>query len=307
MRTAAPSDPSTVALDGRLALSEVRGCQVGARATASRDPCGTLGIMIYNEESGPGRHFVKRRPPPAAGSISAALGTGEAELRFYQEIAPLLAIRVPAYYQSRCSAQGTVLVLEDLSDWAPGADPALVAGLLSEHHRCWEGRARSRWPWLRYSGDGADLVGQLFDQTWARLASLPGLSAGVRRLGESLVGKVRDAERAEAGSGPATLLHGDASLANVRTGPDSEVVFLDWEDVRTGAGETDLAWLLVSSVEASRWGEVIAAYGPATYLVDVLPSAGAQGLLSLADAGVDSEKAAPWVERLEAASLRIFQ
>ncbi len=189
----------------------------------------------------------------------------------------------------------------------PGADPALVARLLSEHHRCWEGRARSRWPWLRASGDGADLVGELFDLTWARLASCPGFSASVRRLGESLVGKVPGAERAEAGSGPGTLLHGDASMANLRTGPDGEVVFLDWEDVRTGAGETDLAWLLVSSVEPSRWDEVIAAYGPATCLVDVLPSAAAQGLLSLADAGVDSEKAAPWMERLEAASSRIFQ
>ncbi len=69
-------------------------------------------------------------------------------------------------------------------------------------------------------------------------------------------------------------------------------------DVSAAPGVLDLAWLLVSSVQAARWGEVISAYGPAGHLADVLPAVLVQGLLSLAGTPVGSAEAMAWTERL---------
>ncbi len=102
--------------------------------------------------------FVKRRPPAAPGSIPAVLGMFTGEVRFYREIAPLLGVRVPACYTAEDTADGTLLVLEDLSAWTPGADPARAARVLSGMHHRWSGAGPVRWPWLRPIGAAIDLV-----------------------------------------------------------------------------------------------------------------------------------------------------
>jgi len=249
--------------------------------------------------------FVKRRDRPVPGSIPDVLQMFQAEVRFYREIAPHVGLRVPACYEAHDDPDGTLLVLENVSAWQAGADPVAVASLLRDHHRRWQGEATKRWPWLRPAGAGADLIGRSYDETWPMLASRRDLPGPVREVGERLVGRLSEAELAEAGSGSPTLIHGDASLANMRTSHDGTILFLDWEDVRAAAGAVDLAWLLVSSVEPDRWNNVIAAYGDVTDLVDVLPSAIGQGLFALADKVEDSEDAAGWVARLAAAAERL--
>jgi hypothetical protein len=57
--------------------------------------------------------YVKRRDRPPAGSIPEALDSFRAEVRFYQEIAPAIDVRVPACYEAQVNDDGTVLVLED--------------------------------------------------------------------------------------------------------------------------------------------------------------------------------------------------
>jgi hypothetical protein len=249
--------------------------------------------------------YVKRRGHPVPGSIPAALDLFRAEVRFYREIAPVAGVRVPACYEAKDTDEGTVLVLEDLSAWQPGADPAAAARLLSGMHGRWEGRAAPRWPWLRPVGAAVDLVAKLFDQTWPQLVARGDLTPPVVALGERLAGRVVEAEGAVAGVGTLTLVHGDASILNMRTGPGAEVVLLDWEDVSAAPGVLDLAWLLVSSVDPARWDEVIGAYGPAGGLGKVLPAVVVQGLLSLGDTAAGSAEAAAWVQRLEAAGDRL--
>jgi phosphotransferase family enzyme len=244
---------------------------------------------------------VKRRDRPAPGSIPEALDMFRCEVRFYREIAPVIGVRVPDCYQAGDTGAGTVLVLEDLGGWQPGADPLAAASVLSGMHRRWAGQAHVRWPWLRPVGAAADLVEDLFTRTWPDLAARSDLTPEVRRLGTPLVGRVVDSERAISLAGPLTLVHGDASMGNMRTGPDGEVVLLDWEDVAAAPGVLDLAWLLVSSVEPVQWNEVIAVYGPAAGLPQVLPAVMVQGLLSLSDTPAGSAEAAGWMRRLDAA------
>jgi aminoglycoside phosphotransferase (APT) family kinase protein len=127
----------------------------------------------------------------------------------------------------------------------------------------------------------------------------------VHALGEALVGHVEAAELAEGTAGPPTLCHGDASLKNVFSSPNGEIAFVDWEDVRCGAGVADLAWLLVSSVAPTEWDDVIDAYGPSPRLSEVLPAAAAQGVLSFAYVDDGTSDAAGWVDRLAATSRRL--
>lgn len=71
---------------------------------------------------------VPRRGHAVPGSIPAVLDIFRSEVRFYQEIAPVVGSRVPACYQCEETSQGTVL--EDLSAWQPGADPVAAAGVV---------------------------------------------------------------------------------------------------------------------------------------------------------------------------------
>lgn len=244
-------------------------------------------------------NHVKRRTPAAPGSIPAVLQMFESEVRFYREIAPVVGVRVPECYQAESDADGTLLVLEDLSDWTPGAEPAAGARALRELHDHWRGQAHGEWPWLRSPGAGDQLVAELYDRTWPALARRSDLSVPVRAYGEHLVGRVLEAEAAVARAGEWTLAHGDASAQNMRTGPDGQVALLDWEDVSAAPGVLDLAWFLVSSVEPSRWPEALTAYGEVDGLDVVMPSVMVQGYLSMSD--LPDGEGGEWNARLEAA------
>jgi hypothetical protein len=239
------------------------------------------------------------------GSIPAVLGMFRAEVRFYREIAPVIGVRVPGCYRAEETSEGTVLVLEDLSAWQPGADPVAAALLLAGLHQRWEGLAGRRWPWLRRPGAASDLVENLYSQTWPQLAARGNLPAAVAQVGAGLAGHVAEAEREAGRAGPVTLAHGDASMQNMRTEAGGEIVLLDWEDVSAAPGVLDLAWMLVSSVAPARWDEVIAAYDPASGLAGVLPAAIVQGLLSLSGVPAGSAGAIGWISRLEAAAGRL--
>lgn len=250
--------------------------------------------------SGTVETFVKRRPVPAPGSIPAALDMFRNEVRFYREIAPIVGVRVPKCVEAEDRPDGTLLALEDLSAWSPGADPTQTAGVLRRMHDRWVGDA-SAIGWLRRIGAGADLVTDLFERTAPALTRRDDLSGGLRALVGRLRGTVVDVEAATAGAGPLTLVHGDASTANMRTAPDGTIALLDWEDVSRAPGACDLAWLLVSSVDPGSWEDVVSAYGSDAGLRIALPAAAVQGFLTLAGEPDGSATATGWISRLKMA------
>ncbi|MFF0339330.1 phosphotransferase family protein [Kribbella sp. NPDC004875] len=243
-------------------------------------------------------NYVKRRPPAVPGSIPDVLKMFQSEVRFYTEIAPVVGVRVPECYQAEQTVDGTLLVLEDLSAWTPGAAPDAGARALRELHDRWVGRLE-QWPWIRPIGAGEDLVAALYDEAWPAIAARSDLSPAVLEFGQRLVGKVQDVDRVVATAGPLTLVHGDASAQNLRTGPNGEVAFLDWEDVSAAPGVLDLAWFLVSSVEPAAWSDALNAYGPVDGLRSVLPSVMVQGYLSVSD--LPDGAATAWNARLGSA------
>ena len=137
------------------------------------------------------------------------------------------------------------------------------------------------------------------------MADRPECTEAVSALGERLYGRIPKVVRAAALAGPSTLAHGDASMLNIRTSASGEIALLDWEDVAAAPGMSDLAWLLVSSVDPLRWDETIAAYGTRSGLAEALPAVASQAILSLADTPAGSEDAVGWVRRIEEATRRI--
>jgi hypothetical protein len=223
-----------------------------------------------------------------------------AEVRFYREIAPVVGVRVPVCYRAEDDESGTLLEIEDLSAWSPGAETAAAAALLGRMHRRWLGEAPARWPWLRPLGAGVDLVERLFAETWPSLRGRRDLPSAVSSFGARMAEprRVTAAEKAVADAGALTLVHEDAQARNMRTSPRGEVALLDWEDVSAAPGVLDLAWLLTASVDPGRWDETVAAYGPASGLDCVLPAVMVQGLFVMADTPVGSPEARAQASRL---------
>jgi aminoglycoside phosphotransferase (APT) family kinase protein len=247
--------------------------------------------------------FTKRRDAAEPGSIPDVLQMFPREVRFYREVAPYVGVRTPACYLCEEKDGATHLELEDLSSWRLGADPAVAARVLRDLHARWEGSAVERWPWLPRP-DLGNLVGEMYDETWATARELPELTATVRDLGDSLVGRVAEVDARAEASGPVTFTHGDASALNMRTSPEGEVALLDWEDYGAGPGIVDLAWHLVSSVAPADWDVAITAYGDTSGLADALRSAAVQGLLSFAFED-DRDLAAQWIRNLEETARRL--
>lgn len=257
---------------------------------------------------------MKRRDPARPGSIPDVLAMFVCEVRFYREIAPLVGVRVPACYRAEEDGGATLLELEDLAAWSPGAAPVAAAQTLATLHRRFGGAVTERWPWLRRPGAAVDLVGELYDDRWPDVAGRADATPRARALGDRLVGRVADAERSAAGAGPLTLVHGDPSLRNMRTAPDGSdeagtVALLDWEDVGAGPGVGDLAWLLVSSLDPARWDETVAAYAAGGGLVEglpaALPAAAVQGILSWSFTEPGSTESAGWAARVDEAARRL--
>src|SRR5262249_11420233 len=157
--------------------------------------------------------YVKRRGRPERGSIPHELGMFRAEVRFYREIAPVAGVRVPACYQASECAGGTLLVLEDLSAWQRGGDPVAAAGLLAGMHRRWEGQAAVRWPWLRPSGAGSDLIERLYGRVWPQLGGRGDLPPGLVALGTRLAGRGAPGRAAVGPARAGPLVYGAASPA----------------------------------------------------------------------------------------------
>ena len=247
--------------------------------------------------------FVKRRTRPAEGSIPALLGMFDREVRFYREIASEAGVRAPALHNWSVDGGEITIELDDVSGWHQGGDPLAIVGELKTLHNRWLDAADKRWPWLNRAGAAADEIGQLYDRVWSDLRGRDDVTPRVRDLGDALQGRVAWLERDESARLPRTLIHGDASMRNVRTSPSGELVFLDWEDVRTAQGEVDLTWLLLSSVDPSAWDDVIGAYQPdPAALRACFPANVAQAILGLADEEAGSAAALGWIGRIEAAA-----
>jgi len=216
----------------------------------------------YEESAGaPPVLFCKLLPADARRSAVAATGMGIREARFYEALAPSLALRTPEVHAvGSDSASGAfVLLLEDLfaggctvSDGPGGIAPRAAARALEElaqlHVRFEDPTRRTaEAPWVPPppSSDndyGASMLRYGLEHHRGRL------SARFAALAELYIAK-RPAlhELWAAGPDPTTVVHGDAHIGNVFD-DHGRVGFLDWGMLQLGHGLRDASYFLAMSL-----------------------------------------------------------
>jgi aminoglycoside/choline kinase family phosphotransferase len=189
----------------------------------------------------------------------------EREARFYDELAPLLGVRVPEVHVNHAdTARGEyVIVMEDLApmraaDQVHGATPAQARRVIDElaalHGAWWDDPRLHELPWM--PGLDSPMTGAIkpmFDMGWPqfveryrdRLAprTLVWAQAFSERVPELLARYLTE---------PVTLVHGDFRLDNMffDAGGDAAGPFalVDWQMAMRSPGGSDLVYFIVTNL-----------------------------------------------------------
>ena len=229
------------------------------------------------------RSLAAKFPAADAGtrSLAQALGMYAREVRFYQQLAPLVGMRVPHCYFAGVDAgeDSFALLLEDIVepvvhgmvDPCPREDALLAVEQLALLHAShWNSPSLGSLGWLNQlvATAGLNEVADLVRLSWSDFTGPDSvrIDPELRKLGDRLC-------QAGLGNGiggyqgPTTLIHGDFSLSNVLfiTGCDGsrQAVTVDWQLTGNAAPLIDLAHLLGRMHTASRRSmerELVVAY-----------------------------------------------
>jgi aminoglycoside/choline kinase family phosphotransferase len=186
-----------------------------------------------------------------------SMGLYEAEVRFFQELAPLFGRSVPQCYLAALDSQAGwfTLVLEDLADravpafQAPGTRVDKAAAALRElsalQALMWDDHDVAQLPWLNRSR------GERFFRT-AAASCEPFLNRFGAQLNDrhvALFERVLPSAVDWAGSwqGPITISHGDFRLDNLMMAADeapTRVIIVDWQTAKVGPPLLDVTYYL---------------------------------------------------------------
>jgi len=194
-----------------------------------------------------------------------ALGMFEAEVRFYNELAPSVGVGLPQIFHSEI-VTGTadfVIVMEDLSDLvlvsqADGMtfeQAAAAVQVLAQIHATWWGQGQNAaFDWIpAMVGPRIEYVDQLLLQiqpafeagfaaalTDDMLAIFRGFAGNYLKLNSILC------ERS-----PWTIAHQDYRVENMMfaSGAQPRVVVIDWQGIGRGPGVYDLSYLISGSMD----------------------------------------------------------
>jgi hypothetical protein len=206
--------------------------------------------------------FVKLAPfDERQRAFVTKVGMGEAEARFYRDLAPEVPVRVPNVWFADTDGEGYVMVLEDLVASAcrfPHTDDEdiawraanIVEELAALHARYWESPRFGRdgdLAWLAPRGTGgpggAKFVALAVENLGGRLPD------EFHRIADIYLSRHDDVV-ALWNDGPRTLVHGDPHLGNlfvdVRDG--DRTGFLDWAVLGRSPGVRDVAYVLCNSI-----------------------------------------------------------
>jgi len=196
-------------------------------------------------------------PSNDAGSrgLGVALGIYESEVRFYQEIAPSVNIRVPRpYWADVDSSTGRfTLLLEDLSDAGTPGD-MISGGTTDQAARALEALVALQAPlWSDLVLCEKDWLGHPSRNQIFFAAVEPALPQFLERFGDRLDSEDLDflqeivphasAWAAQMTAGPTVVLHGDYRMDNILfpADPTAPVAVFDWQATRLGPPLVDVS------------------------------------------------------------------
>ena len=225
-----------------------------------------LRLGYDREEPGAPASLIAKLPTTHAGNreIGNLFQFYERETRFYDDIAPMMRIRVPQCHVRIMDVPGDeyLLLLEDLGAATPGDE---VAGCvlhtaeaairhLAEHHATWwEHPKLDALDWMPFvNAPVHQSAQQSYQQAWGPYTEVFGemLTPYVRDVGERLQTRIIDLLN-DFEPRPRTIIHGDFRLDNLFFDhPDgSPIAAIDWQISSRGRGMFDVAYFIVSSLE----------------------------------------------------------
>ena len=195
-------------------------------------------------------------------------GFYEREIRFYDEVAAKLELRVPRCYHAAIDgdAGSFALLLEDLShlgmaDQVEGLteDQAMVAveHMARFHASWWDAPELDDLAWLPPTDGPVTMqAAPTYRQCWPLFVDRLGDS--IPEGGEAIglaVGEVFESLLELGALRPWTIVHADFRMDNMFFGPtgsDDEFVLVDWQLAGKGGGCYDVAYLLCQSMPVER-------------------------------------------------------
>lgn len=218
---------------------------------------------VHLDGDGPVRSIIAKfaSPAPENRAVAATYDMYGREVRFYQNIAPRIALRTPACYFAWHDPESNdfVLLLEDLQGYRIGdqvagcsADDAraVVAALARFHASGWNPDDS----WKLWSHDDPMQSGGMiagFQAGWPVIMDrFRHVVPDSALIAEKRMPEMTEALLAEMCTSPVAIVHGDVRLDNVFFG-DDEVFFVDWQGMGRSSPEQDLAYFITQSVPAS--------------------------------------------------------
>jgi hypothetical protein len=240
-----------------VAVVGLTAAQVGTGQMAS---CVRLSLSFDGETSAPATIVAKIPAIDVASRRAGSAGAYETEVRFYQELASSLSIRVPRCFYAEVGPEPGefLLLLEDLApaeqgDQLTGCSPehaerAVVeaAGLHAPTWGATELAEKHAWLVRAMVGTGARGMGPIMSSMYpAWCERYDGrIDPDVVALGERIVGKL---EAYYANEGPRSVIHGDYRLDNLLFGTSEggpPVAVVDWQTHLWGDPITDISYFI---------------------------------------------------------------
>ena len=189
----------------------------------------------------------------------------EREVRFYQNVADQIEMRIPRCYFSTIDASGqnTLLLLEDLAPARVGdqiagcslaeAELALI-DLAKFHAAFWNSKALKTFDWARVISSPDRMNQEAYQQKkW------PAFYEKLRPLLSDVIldvtveyGNLMPQIAQRMGARPQTMIHGDYRLDNLFFSNDGDGVpfaAIDWQTMKLGSGTCDVAYFLSDNLE----------------------------------------------------------
>lgn len=197
--------------------------------------------------------------------LCIALRIYEREVRFYDELARDVQLRVPAcYYSAINAATGEfVLLLEDMAPARMGdqlvsvsvPDAELCVRELARFHAAWWDTARMHeLEWIPLASDPVNLfVEPVYQQSWPPFLATLGanLPQEMKELGERMNTRITKLFHGFDDL-PRTIVHGDFRADNLFFGDDTgrpPLAVLDWQICVRSTGTYDLAYFMSQSLD----------------------------------------------------------
>jgi hypothetical protein len=229
--------------------------------------CDSFRLALTYDRPGAAPASVIAKIPSADPSSRAAglhLGVYEAEVRFYQELAPKLRVRTPRVFHAAIDTDTAdfVLLLEDLAPARQGDQLAgcaieqaalVVDEMVKLHAPLWDSPALAELDWLGRGADGRTMIAAALPTFWKGFVTryADRLDPAVLDVGRTLLASIDAYARLD--TGPATIVHGDFRLDNLLFGgPDGgpPVAVVDWQTCARGPALADLAYFIGSGLLA---------------------------------------------------------